>query len=109
MQAQKLATGGLQPDLKILLDLPIETAVQRRMAEQHEVNRVDREVFQFHSRVREAYHTLVEADPARWRIVDANRAEEDVWSDVWLTVASSNFFSKDRIPAHPNGERRRPQ
>jgi dTMP kinase len=89
IQAQELATGGLQPDLKILLDLPVEAAVQRRMADVHAINRLDREVIQFHSRVREAYHSLVEADPTRWRVIDANRAEDEVWSEVWLTVASS--------------------
>jgi dTMP kinase len=89
IQAQNLATGGLEPDLKILLDLPIEAALARRMAEVHEVNRLDREVVQFHSRVRDAYHALVEADKARWRVIDANRVEGDVWSDVWLAVASS--------------------
>ena len=41
--AQELATGGLEPDLKILLDLPVETALRRRMANSHEVNRLDRE------------------------------------------------------------------
>ena len=92
IQAQELATGGLQPDLKILLDLPIEAAVQRRMADVQEVNRLDLEVVEFHSRVRDAYHSLVEADPTRWRIVDANRAEDEVWSDIWLAVASSVFI-----------------
>jgi dTMP kinase len=88
VQAQKLATGGVEPDLKILLDLPIEEAVQRRMADLHEVNRLDREVVQFHSRVRQAYHSLVAEDPMRWCIVDASRVEDEVWSAVWLAVAA---------------------
>ena len=87
--AQKLATGRLEPDLKILLDLPVEAALQRRMTDVHEINRLDQEAVQFHSRVHDAYHLLVEADPARWRVIDANRAEIDVWSDVWHTVASA--------------------
>jgi dTMP kinase len=94
IQAQNLAINGLEPDLKILLDLPIEAALKRRMAEAHEVNRLDREMVQFHSRVRDAYHVLVEADKARWRVIDANRAEDDVWSDVWLAVASSPQIAK---------------
>ena len=93
--AQELATSGLEPDLKILLEVPVETALRRRMADSHDVNRLDREAIQFHTRVREAYHTLVAADPARWRVINADRGEGEVWSDVWLTVVSSELLAKD--------------
>jgi dTMP kinase len=109
VMAQYLATGGLEPDLKILLDLPIEAALQRRMADSHQVNRLDREAVQFHSRVRDAYHLLVEADRARWRVIDANRAEEDVWSEVWLAVASSELLAKVPNPALTERARRIPK
>jgi dTMP kinase len=109
IQAQFLATGGLVPNLKILLDLPIEAALRRRMADSHQVNRLDREAVQFHSRVRDAYLLLVEQDRARWRVIDANRPEEDVWSDVWLTVASSELLAKVPNPAHAKSARRRPE
>jgi dTMP kinase len=92
--AQELATGGLEPDLKILLELPVKTALRRRMANSHGVNRLDREAIQFHARVREAYHLLVAADPARWRVVNADRGEDEVWSDVWLTIVSSEHLAK---------------
>jgi dTMP kinase len=92
--AQALATGGLEPDLKVLLEAPVETALRRRMAKSHEVNRLDREAIQFHTRVREAYHTLVAAEPARWRVIDADRAEDEVWTDVWQTVVSSVLFAQ---------------
>jgi dTMP kinase len=109
IEAQKLATHGLQPDLKILLDLPVEAALQRRMAEVQEINRLDQEAVQFHSRVLDAYHSLVEADPARWRVIDANRAENEVWSDVWLTVASSDLLATGPSPARASGARQSPQ
>jgi len=109
MQAQELATGGLEPDLKILLDVPTEAAMQRRMADPLEVNRLDRELVQFHTRVRDAYHFLVEADPARWRVIDANRAEDEVWSDVWLAVVSSGLLAIGWVPPGPKGERHSPQ
>jgi dTMP kinase len=92
-QAQELATGGLEPDLKILLELPVDTALRRRMANLGAVNRLDREAIQFHTRVRDAYHMLVAADPARWRLVNADRGEDEVWSDVWLAVVSSDVIA----------------
>jgi dTMP kinase len=93
--ALELATGGLQPDLKILLDLPVETALRRRMANSNEINRLDRESVTFHTRVRDAYHSLVAADPARWCVVDADRATNDVFADVWRAVVSQGLLASD--------------
>ncbi len=93
--ALELATNGLEPDLKILLDLPVETALGRRMANSNEINRLDRESIMFHTRVRDAYHSLVAADPARWRVVDADRPEDDVSADVWRAVVSHGLLASD--------------
>lgn len=93
--AQELATGGLEPDLKILLDLPVDAALKRRLANSHDVNRLDRESVQFHTRVRDAYHSLVAADPARWRVISADRAEDDVWAEVWRSVVSSGLLADE--------------
>jgi dTMP kinase len=93
--ALELATNGLEPDLKVLLDLPVETALRRRMANLREVNRLDRESIMFHARVRDAYHLLVAADPARWSVVDADRAADEVAADVWRAVVSHGLLVSD--------------
>lgn len=87
---QALATGGLEPDVKLLLDLPVALGLQRRFARGNETNRMDQETIAFHERVREAYHALVAAQPNRWRVIDASRPESDVWSDVWSAVRQLN-------------------
>jgi dTMP kinase len=94
--AIELATDGLEPDLRILLDLPVESALRRRMADWNETNRMDRESIMFHGRVRDAYHSLVAADPARWSVVDANRAVDDVSAAVWRVVVSRGLVGSDR-------------
>jgi dTMP kinase len=94
--AIELATDGLEPDLRILLDLPVESALRRRMADWNETNRMDRESIMFHGRVRDAYHSLVAADPARWSVVDANRAVDDVSAAVWRAVVSRRLVGSDR-------------
>lgn len=73
----QFATNGLKPDLTILLDLPVEVGIQRK-ANQQEWNRLDAFTLEFHQRVRDGYHQLVQQDPGRWRVIDAN-------SD-WLTI-----------------------
>ena len=92
-QAVDLATNGLEPDLKILLDLPVETALRRRLANSNDINRLDRESIAFHSRVRDAYHSLVAEDPARWCVIDGDRAADDVLADVWTGVVSHGLLA----------------
>ncbi|MGB3328243.1 MAG: dTMP kinase [Thermomicrobiales bacterium] len=79
---QAYATGGLEPDLRILLDLPVEMGLQRRFADPASVNRIDQDDLAFHTRVRDAYLALVAADPDGWAVVDASQGIEEVAANV---------------------------
>ena len=72
------STGGLYPDLTILLDLNVEIGLERRKQSGGEWNRLDAYALAFHKRVREGYLTLVADQPQRWRIVDAAQPFDDV-------------------------------
>jgi dTMP kinase len=96
MAVQRLAAGDLEPHLKLLLDLPVEIGLHRKLSQAHEANRFDRESLQFHARVRDAYHSLAADDPERWRIIDASRPYDQVWRDVWHAVVDSDpSFAND--------------
>lgn len=73
----QLATGGLRPDLSVLLDLPVDEGLARLRA-RGAANRLDAEPRAFHERVREGYERLLEADPGRWARVDARGSEDEV-------------------------------
>ncbi len=77
----KYATGGLVPDLTILLDLDIEVGL-RRKKDGDEWNRMDAYTVEFHQRVRKGYHEMVKAEPNRWVVVDASQAWEAVQDDL---------------------------
>ena len=75
------ATAGLQPDLTVLLDLDVETGLQRgsqRRSHGGEWNRLDAYELEFHQRVRQGYLELVKAEPQRWVVVDAAMSWQDV-------------------------------
>jgi len=79
-QLQAEATGGLTPDLTLLLDLPVEAGLARipRTAK----DRLDRETIAFHERVYAGYHEMAAREPHRWRQVDASRDADDVASRI---------------------------
>lgn len=72
------STGGLYPDLTILLDLDVEKGLDRRKQSGGEWNRLDAYTLAFHKRVREGYLTLAANEPQRWRIVDAAQPKKNV-------------------------------
>jgi dTMP kinase len=71
------ATGGLTPDLTILLDLDVEVGLGRKKNE-NEWNRLDAYTVEFHRRVRAGYLQLVEQQPGRWVKIDAGKSWKEV-------------------------------
>jgi len=67
----KYATGGLTPDLTVLLDLDVEIGLKRKTLNGAEWNRLDAYTVEFHRRVRQGYLEMVRQDPGRWVVVDA--------------------------------------
>ena len=74
----KYATGGLTPDLTILLDLDVEVGLKRKTQNGMEWNRLDAYTVEFHQRVRKGYLELVKAEPKRWIVVDASQSWDKV-------------------------------
>ena len=75
---QHLATRGVKPDLRVLLDLPVEVGLARRLGAPDEVNRPDLADVAFHKRVRSTYLALAAATSDRWMVVDATATPDQV-------------------------------
>ncbi len=73
-QIGKVATGGLTPDLTILLDLP----VSQGLARVRHPNRMESKPLSFHRKVRQGYLTLARREPRRFRVIQANRPLQEV-------------------------------
>jgi dTMP kinase len=89
----EFATGGLQPDLTLYLDLDPEEGLKRRSDGEGEWNRLDDYALAFHNRVREGYQKLIAENPARWVEIDANRGVEEVAAELKRVVL-------ERLKAH---------
>jgi dTMP kinase len=79
------ATGGLEPDLTVLLRIDPRTAAARA----GEVDRFEDEGLDLQQRVTDAYEQLAAANPARWKAVDAARDEDAVAADIAALVESA--------------------
>jgi dTMP kinase len=88
------ATGGLWPDVVVLLDLPAAEAEARR----GRPDRFEAESGGFHRRVEAGFRALAAADPGRWRVVDGRGSVEEVAARVWDAVGGP-------VPAAPADER----
>jgi dTMP kinase len=78
----RFATGGLTPDLTILLSIDPENAAARA----GEVDRFEDEGVRLQRAVLAAYEELADADPDRWRRIDAERPAGEVHQDVLAAV-----------------------
>ena len=81
----KYATGGLVPDLTVLLDLDVEVGLKRKK-KGDEWNRMDAYTVEFHRRVRNGYHEMVKAEANRWMVVDAEQKWESVQEELRRVV-----------------------
>jgi dTMP kinase len=75
------ATDGLEPDLTILLDLPVADGLARKAP--RDVTRFEAEFdLAFHQRVRDGFLALAAAEPERFAVIDASGSKADVTIDV---------------------------
>lgn len=79
------ATGGLVPDLTVLLDMPGQAGLKRKGGEK--LDRFHAEPAAFHRRVREGYLKMARAEPSRWLVIDAAQDKDKTAGIVWQRVS----------------------
>ena len=83
-----VATGGLVPDLTILLDVPPEVGLSRKTGASR--NRFESAFdLEFHARVRAGFLDLAAAEPGRFRVVDSTRSVHAVADDAIAAVLAA--------------------
>jgi len=84
-RVSRWATGGIIPDLTIVLDLP-PTEGLGRVGRRGVADRLEGESLEFHERVRQAFRNYAEADPRHYLIVDAMQPVEAIAEQVKMAV-----------------------
>ncbi len=78
------ATGGLTPEMTIILDLPPEEGLRRKFGNGSgdAADRIERNELEFHHRVRAGFHEYARRYPDRTAIIDASRREDEVFAAI---------------------------
>ncbi|MDX2030855.1 MAG: dTMP kinase [Blastocatellia bacterium] len=79
----RLAAGGVEPDLTLLFDLEVEDAFRRTHTRGDDIrsrDRLDSEPLEFHARVREGYLDIAAAEPGRFRIIPAGGSIDETFA-----------------------------
>jgi dTMP kinase len=90
-----LATGGLRPDLIVLLDVPVEMGLGR-VGRRGSHDRLESEERAFHERVRQGYEELVAQEPERWLRLDGTAPPEPVFESLWAALLERDLVSGAR-------------
>jgi dTMP kinase len=79
----RMACGGIEPDLTVILDLPVEVGFSRMKRERDRIESKDRA---YHEKVREGFLAMARARPDRFRVVSAARPPDEVARDIEQAV-----------------------
>jgi dTMP kinase len=91
LDLNRIACGGLDPDLTLLIDIDLDTSIRRarRRNERADASesRIDEESYAFHDRVRRGYLGLAKQHAERFRVIDGRASIEEVADSIWRAVA----------------------
>lgn len=97
---EEIATGGLQPDLTLLLDLPVEVGLARKAPDEQTRFESDFDVA-FHRRVRNGFLAMAVAEPGRFVVIDASAPADAVAERIARAVDHLFFDDLARV-GEPN-------
>lgn len=82
VKMNQMATGGLKPDITLLLDLPVDMGLRRAVGRGKGKDRMEQEKIEFHQRVREIFLTIAKQDKKRVLVLDASQDQEQVYQQM---------------------------
>ena len=93
-QVEAVSTECMQPDLTLLLDLPVIEGIERSVNRRQGSDRFEEQDIEFKRRVRQAYLNRQNDEPDRIRIINATRSIENVHTQI-LDLISKLIDPKD--------------
>jgi dTMP kinase len=88
----RLAVGNLEPNLTIILDLPVQVGLERAEDRGIGGTRYERMGIEFHQQLRDGFLKIAANNPHRCSVVDATRSIEEISENI-MTLVETRFLS----------------
>ena len=88
-QVDTAVVGYTQPDLVLVMDLPVEAGLRRASARGDAENRFESKGLAFHERLRQGFLARASVAPGRYRVVNADQPIASLSDDIWSAVATA--------------------
>lgn len=95
-ELHRICVGGVDPDLTLILDLPVKTGLARAAGRSTGEDRYERMDEAFHERLRQGFLEIARSEPGRCVVIDADRDQDAVFAAISDTVGA-----RLSIPATP--------
>ncbi len=88
-QVDDMVVADTQPDLVIVMDMPVEAGLKRAHARGDVENRFESKGLGFHERLRQGFLQRAAVIPGRYRVIAADRTIELIAADIWTEVQAA--------------------
>ena len=85
-EINNFAADGISPDLTILLDISVETSLERRIARGKSADRLEQNSIDFFEKVRNSFLNLAKSEPKRFLVIDGNLSEFAIFEKIVARV-----------------------
>lgn len=96
-RVNQIATGGLQSDLTLWLDLDVSIGLERVLV-RGKPDRMERAAIDFHQRVRRGYQELANIYPNRIVRIDANRDPVTIQTEIQSILLATQWLPAKKLP-----------
>lgn len=93
----RLATYNTNPDLTILVDIPVDEIERRKVHAGMTFDRMEASGREFYERARKGYLALAAADTMRWYLVDGLAPVESIARTIWMKVEQKLIINKSIV------------
>lgn len=87
-EIEDVVLEGFEPDLTLILDLPVQEGLKRAKARNGTETRFEKFDIDFHQRLRDGFHEIAKANPERCVLIDASGSEDHVAEAIWREMQS---------------------